>query len=101
MKMKKDLSENSKAYYGLNNYYELFSQAEDYPKLVLNKIKEIAKDKVVLDAGCGSGKFISDIQHIAKELHGVDASEEQLDIARTKITSNTQLLCSDLEKLQY
>lgn len=97
----KNLSEKSDAYYKLNKYYEIFSQAEDYPKFILKELEKISKNKVILDAGCGSGKFISDVQHLAKKIYGVDASLEQLDTAKKKVTSDVELICCDLKKLPF
>lgn len=53
-----NLLKESKAYYENNNYYELFSIAEDAEKKVANYLEELSTNKVVLDAGCGTGKFI-------------------------------------------
>lgn len=43
------------------------------------------KNKVVLDFGCGTGKFISEFSPLAKTYWAVDVSENQLEIARKKV----------------
>lgn len=43
----------------------------------------------VLEIGCGTGKNTEFLQTIAKHLIGADFSEEMLEIAKTKITSET------------
>ncbi|HOW29897.1 MAG TPA: class I SAM-dependent methyltransferase [archaeon] len=95
------LSEKAKAYYGLNDYYEVLSQAEDYPNYILKKLIPIVKNKVVLDAGCGTGKYLELLQPYAKELYGVDAAKGQLEIAKNKINKNIEITCSDLEKTKF
>lgn len=94
----KNLSEKSKAYYGENYYYELFSSAEDYPNKILSELKKEVKNKVVLDAGCGSGKFLPVVSKLAKYYYGIDASSEQLFLANNKIINKEKvtLLCLDL-----
>lgn len=95
------LSEGAKAYYGLNDYYEIFSQAEDYPNYILKQLIPIVKNKRVLDAGCGTGKYLELLQPFAKELSGVDVSKEQLKIAKKKVNQNVKLTCSDLQKTKF
>ena len=94
----KNLSEKSKAYYGENYYYELFSSAEDYPNKILNELKKEVKNKIVLDAGCGSGKFLPVVSKLAKYYYGIDASNAQLFLANNKIIDKEKvsLLCLDL-----
>ena len=94
----KNLSEKSKAYYGDNYYYELFSSAEDYPNKILDILKREVKNKIVLDAGCGSGKFLPVVSKLAKYYYGIDASSNQLTLANNKIISKEKvtLICSDL-----
>lgn len=94
----KNLSEKSKAYYGENYYYELFSSAEDYPNKILNELKSEVKNKVVLDAGCGSGKFLPVVSKLAKYYYGIDASSSQLVLATNKIINKEKvtLIYSDL-----
>ncbi len=94
----KNLSEKSKAYYGDNYYYELFSSAEDYPNKILDILKKEVNNKIVLDAGCGSGKFLPVVSKLAKYYYGIDASSNQLTLANNKIISKEKvtLICSDL-----
>ena len=44
----KNLLKNSKAYYEDNDYYEIFSVAEDGENKVANYLKGICEDKIVL-----------------------------------------------------
>lgn len=64
--------------------YESFSQAEDAPKKVVGFLALKIEGKVVLDFGCGTGKFISEFAPLAKIYWAIDISENQLVIARKK-----------------
>lgn len=79
-----NLNENSLAYYSLNNFYELFSAAEDFPGLISKKLEQYSADKTVLDAGCGTGKFYNALSRKSKTYLGIDKSEEQIKIASQK-----------------
>lgn len=87
-----DLSQYSRAYYDTNEAYECFSQAEDKQGKVCNFLKQVAKNKVVLDAGCGTGKFLPTVEMSATKLYGMDLSKQQLDKARGKVTKATTTL---------
>lgn len=55
---KLNLSEKSKNYYEENDIYEIFSIAEDYPNKIYECLVPQIKNKIVLDLGCGTGKFM-------------------------------------------
>lgn len=85
----KNLLKNSKAYYEDNDYYEMFSIAEDGENKVSNYLKDICKDKIVLDAGCGTGKFLPILEENSYKYIGIDLSMEQIKKAKTKSKKNT------------
>ncbi len=101
----KNLLKDSSAYYENNDYYEIFSKAEDGESKVVNYLSKIAKDKIVLDAGCGTGKFLQILEDVSSKYIGIDLSFNQLVKAKIKsrkensIFVNTNLkdtmLCSD------
>lgn len=96
----KNLLKESKAYYENNDYYEIFSQAEDYENKVANYLDKISKSKIVLDAGCGTGKFLKVLEDNAKEYIGIDLSNNQLSKAKMKSTNKrTKFICSNLSKI--
>ncbi len=64
---------------------------------VLKLCKEAAKDKVVLDLGCGEGFFSRKIATIAKKLVGVDLSEEMIRLANEKKGKNQEYFVSDMK----
>lgn len=80
----KNLLQDSSAYYELNDYYEIFSKAEDGEKKIENYLRKEAKGKIVLDAGCGTGKFLNVLEHVSNKYIGVDLSFEQLVKAQAK-----------------
>lgn len=96
----KNLLKNSKAYYEDNDYYETFSIAEDGENKVGSYLEQICKDKIVLDAGCGTGKFLNILEKNSKKYIGIDLSNKQLDKAKNKSNKNTsKFICSNLSKI--
>lgn len=96
----KNLLKDSKAYYEDNDYYEIFSISEDYLNKVTDYLDNISKNKRVLDAGCGTGKYLSVLERNSTKYIGLDLSNKQLDKARTKVKKdNTELICSNLSKI--
>ena len=94
-----NLLKDSKAYYEDNDYYEIFSIAEDAENKVKNYLNNISKDKIVLDAGCGTGKFLNIIESNSKEYIGIDLSDKQLEKARLKSNNNSRFICSNLSNI--
>ena len=96
------LNSKSKAYYEKQKVYEIFSRAEDYPKKVETFLKKNIKGEKILDAGCGSGKFLPLLEELSNTYIGIDLSEEQIKKAKTKTNkSNSILQVGDLEKLNF
>lgn len=96
----KNLLKDSKAYYENNDYYEIFSIAEDGENKVANYLKGICKDKIVLDAGCGTGKFLNILEKDSQKYIGIDLSEKQLDKAKSKSKKETsEFVCSNLSNI--
>ena len=96
----KNLLKDSKAYYEDNDYYEIFSIAEDGENKVSNYLKNICKDKIVLDAGCGTGKFLNVLEEGSQKYIGIDLSEKQLDKAKIKSKKATsEFICSNLSNI--
>jgi ubiquinone/menaquinone biosynthesis C-methylase UbiE len=87
----KNLLKESKAYYENNYYYELFSIAEDSLNLVSNYLNLISKEKIILDAGCGTGKFLNILETNGKEYVGIDLSKDQLKKAKAKSKKDNSL----------
>lgn len=91
------LFDKSKSYYEEANIYERFSLCEDSCEQVPLYLSSYVKDKKVLDAGCGTGKFLSKLNTYA-DITGVDLSHSQLKIAQSK---HNILALHDLEKLGF
>lgn len=96
----KNLLKNSKAYYENNDFYEIFSQAEDGENKVADYLKDICVDKIVLDAGCGTGKFLNILEENSKKYIGIDISNKQLEKAKEKSKkNNSSFICSNLTNI--
>ena len=96
----KNLLKGSKAYYENNDYYEIFSIAEDGENKVGSYLEDICKDKIVLDAGCGTGKFLNILEEYSKKYIGIDLSDKQLEKAKVKSKKDTsEFICSNLSKI--
>lgn len=95
-----NLSEKSKNYYEENNIYEIFSIAEDYPNKIYELLLPEVKDKVVLDLGCGTGKFMEKFQNKTIKYYGLDLSKQQLKIAKQKVNNNNvEFICCSAENI--
>lgn len=95
-----NLSEKSKNYYKENDVYEIFSIAEDYPNKIYEYLLPKIKDKIVLDLGCGTGKFMQKFYKEASKYYGLDLSNEQINIAKKKVNSSqVQFMCCSAENI--
>ena len=93
----KNLQEKSRIYYAEAEIYDSFAQAEDAPGLVLSVLKPLVAGKMVLDLGCGTGKYLELLAPHAAHITGIDAAAAQLAIAarRTEGIANVSLLAGD------
>lgn len=97
---KLNLSEKSKNYYEENDIYEIFSIAEDYPNKIYECLVPQIKNKIVLDLGCGTGKFMQKFYDKATKYYGLDLSDQQLNIAKRKVDSNSvEFICCSAENI--
>lgn len=95
-----NLSEKSKNYYEENDIYEVFSLAEDYPNKIYKSLLPEIKNKVVLDLGCGTGKFMEKFYKDTIKYYGLDLSNQQLNIAKKKVKGNkVEFICCSAEKI--
>ena len=98
---KRNLSEGSKSYHNEAHIYERFSQLEDTPGKVLDFLKQVVKGKSILDLGCGTGKYLIPLAPLANAYCGLDISEDQLRIVKSKGNGfdNVSFLCSSAESI--
>ncbi len=100
MKEEKNLLYNSDAYYDNNDFYELFSIREDSEGKIDAYFKNLEKCEVILDAGCGTGKYLNTLESISNKYIGIDLSKDQLKKAATKINKdNTELIHANLTNI--
>ncbi len=78
-----------------------FTGGEIQNEIEINIIKDQLKGrrekKVILDAGVGTGRFMSVFDNDV--IFGLDISKEMLKIAKSKMTKNTCLILGDIENL--
>jgi len=89
-----------------SRYYDLLYQDKDYIAevgYIDNLIKNYSrKTKTILDLGCGTGKHDNLLCDKGYVVHGVDISQEMLDIAETRRKGKENKLtfgCSDITQL--
>lgn len=64
------------------------------------KLVKPDEEKTVLDAGCGSGMFLTMISATGAQIQGIDAAPGLLDVARKRLPGTT-LLIEDLESIPF
>jgi len=81
------LKEGSRHYHSEDSLYETFSLAEDAPGLIYKYLIPFIKNKIILDVGCGTGKYCKLFFPHAKSIVGLDNSKIQLKIAKVKLAN--------------
>jgi SAM-dependent methyltransferase len=66
---------------------------------VLNQL-DLTDDQMVLDAGCGSGLFLSMVSATGATIHGIDAAPGLLAVSKKRLPGAT-LLIEDLESIPF
>lgn len=87
--------------------YNLWSRYYDQDKNVLveldppsyakriESILSLQKNNTALDACCGSGRHLRNLETYFSHVHGVDSSNQMLNLAAAKITTSTSKLYCD------
>jgi ubiquinone/menaquinone biosynthesis C-methylase UbiE len=78
------LASLSKVYTENSEVYEVFSRCEDAPGKIASFLTSKIKGRVVLDFGCGTGRFISDFAPLAYKYFATDINDSQLIYAKQK-----------------
>ena len=81
--------------------YDILQQDVNYKKLLKPILKYLSKDKLILDAGCGSGYILSMLALDGYEIEGIDNNQMMLDLAKDRLESlnlNVNLINHDLRK---
>ncbi len=79
-----DTTKFVKSYNVSPQFYNHFCQAEDYKNVVVNYLKKLCNPQktVMLDVGCGTGKYVNILSRYCKKVLGVEPAEQQLKFAR-------------------
>lgn len=78
-------------YSAMARYYDLFYKNKKY-NVEVEFLKEVIKNKkTILDAGCGTGNHIKLLEEEGYVCDGLDASQEMVDITKSKIKGNVYL----------
>ncbi|MEN9626670.1 MAG: hypothetical protein RL557_998 [archaeon] len=85
------LHSESEIYKVGSKVYDSFSSAEDYPEKISKFLSNKVKDKIVLDFGCGTGKFIQSIAPLSKLFIAMDVADNQLKFAKEKIKESNKV----------
>lgn len=94
-----------KAYYSKRaQEYEKIYHREDpvrqgEQKRIVEQISTLFEGRSVLEVACGTGYWTAYLDRVADHVVGVDASEEVLQIARSKGYSNAEFLLGDAYEL--
>ncbi|MBA7688449.1 Ubiquinone biosynthesis O-methyltransferase [subsurface metagenome] len=72
--------EFDKRYEGVEGFYW-----ENFESKIVNELIDV-KDKVVLDLGCGGGRYALSVYKKVKKIIGIDISDKLIDIAKKKLT---------------
>lgn len=101
MGKKNTLYEGSDFYYSKVKIHEMLSKAEDAPNKILKFLKPRFSKKIILDVGCGSGKYAKALATISKEYVGLDISSNQLSLAKqkTKGMKNVRFIHSSVDNI--
>ena len=92
---------NPEVYKTKNDIYDKFATAEDYPKKIEKFLLPHLKNKIVLDLGCGTGKYAKIFGPQSKKYFALDISKEQLKFAKrnTREITKIKFINSEGEKI--
>ncbi len=87
----------NKRYEGIGGFYW-----ENFESKIVDELIDV-KNKIVLDLGCGSGRYALSVYKRAKKVIGVDISEKMIEIAMEKLTLNmsTKFLVGDATSIPF
>lgn len=74
-----------KRYEGIEAFYW-----ENFESKIVNELIDV-KNKVVLDLGCGGGRYALSVCKRAKQVIGIDISDKMIEIARKKLTPDMSI----------
>jgi len=87
---------------GVDSAINAHKSSVHYNKSIINKyLKDIAKDKKIVDVGCGYGSFLLSLKEKGfTNLLGLEVSKEQVEVSKELGISNYILECDILSYLE-
>lgn len=82
-------------------FYDYFQADVDYESLINPILPFLDQNKVILDAGCGSGYILSHLSNLGYQMIGIDKNQRMLELAQAKLKENnldTKLFLHDLNQ---
>jgi len=83
------------------NSFVAFNEAHDPKNLIQKYFIPIIKDKIILDIGCGYGKYIPLFAPYCKKYVGIDISGEEVKIARKNKFDNVRIYHCSADKMPF
>ena len=105
IKLRKHYKKHAKTYDGLRDNKNIVSKR--YSNLQIETVTNWFKDvKLIVEIGCGTGKFTIPLAKAGKKIIAIDASEEMLNILYSKakqlnLTNNIDMNVGDIESLDF
>lgn len=101
-KIKNSLVENSISYHDNSSVYEKLTKSEDFPNKIKKFLLPKIKEKIVIDFGCGNGKYAELLSNKTAKYIGIDVSNEQIKRARRKFNNSKKVsfIHSSVEKIK-
>lgn len=93
---------NTADYTVLAPFYDYLLQHVDYHSwylfLARVMIRHIDNPRVVLELGCGTGRFGAKFSNEDFQIYGIDRSLDMLRVARTRAYRNFRVICADITR---
>lgn len=83
--------------------YDIFSKSQDVNNIILKDLlKYVTKKSIVLDVGCGTGKYAGYISKFVSKIYALDISKQLLKFAKLKNSSkNIEYIFANAAQLPF
>merc|ERR1711965_305 len=77
------------------------SESDNCNNPLVTKISEIGKNKIILDIGCGTGRYLQMFGKMCKKLYGIDFMEYNIENAEKIKPGNCEVFVDDVTDLKF